>query len=1511
MNPPDIAKDSLMSTRNNIMKNTVAKAEGGRMKDESMDSSFILHPSSFPRRRGSVLIMVVALLVLIALIATAMLSTTRNDRFASIQHQQNVQIDLLVEGAKQIAIAAIVDDVIGDIAGTKLYRPGDTNTTVNGYDPFDTTQPVFPVNGNYSSKNDKWLMPRLPVLRNFHITDDDSGSSPNWPAPAQNGSNVPIWASITGPLATNQFEAPASDRGNAFSNTWACASSVALVQPNPPSGPIFPVRSDIMPSFYTTASGVVYPALGIWDPLLSTPRYVYYIAADTDGDGIADAMLQKLPMGPINGVTYFVGYRIIDNNSAINPNTATSTYVDFKNNGPILGRQFGNLAIFPSSIGLAELIRGFPRAVLAGGNATLASFSGDFNDLVRFRTNAPGNAEITPDGIDAVSISGKQYPRDDSGGTVNTSTFQYLSYADALWMGLGRRIQNPGYATEFQRYQAFTSGDAMNLSFPFAIRNPNASKSQLETKLQQSSFNFAPTAQYFGNYDGLYNWYTNNFDGFANSGFNPTVDYISIRSILAPYNPTSNQASNPGLATPQTFDFSYVNMASLTLNAESVNIGNDAGPKISINTAPIPDLIRGFFSTIAEGWDAGSLGAGSPFTKQIAYFQTQTGNATITYSGDYLDDPYWGMKWDNPAPTVYTTDLTAQQKAERNPAAMFRSALRVAPPTLDTSGSFSANAVRIPPSQMVKLRAAIAAANAKEARDADYDIDPIDVSLQLANRASSSIATVTARIYGLEAQVFISEIFVHTDTTTNPGGGNNPAGYIAIEIYNPNSFDIDLSQCALMGIDRPTNPADTVPAYTFNTLLLGGASGARSNMSDSASLPSFNVCVAPAGGYLVLENYDAAASGAGTLPAKYRPAASKLPMGYPTPGVISTPAVLGAARSNFCYVPDLHTVVYNKELVLVRPLASVRTTGAPSRLMYASAAATNISNFAPLDSFDFTGLNYPGALTGPSRSLASAWHYKRANDEGTVFGTHGWHFVYPGRYNALNSRGAIGSTEPTRPRQQGTLEASTDSPPKVGWDPASETDPWTVSPVPANQQPTLGADLSTGAMVLATNFAAAYPNTFPMQLPSTDLTLPRGVVNPLLVSRFNNYPFGGFARNGDIMDVPFIGAYRILASTQNAFAPTALVELNSVSMDAAMAEDTDVRNDPTFNPSLYSYGSIDNGSEFREQIGKFCPIYNTGVNSAPEDSFAACVYGDFPPPDSVLTDVDREKLHYHWCKDLPDYFTVLNPHDDSLPNASAATYRYTNESAFGTTPLPISGVSNSGSAAALSNANIDGSPGMGSNPNGEDSEPLHGLVNINTAPWQVLAMVPWFPGNNNFTAARDVIKFLPNADPRLVTFQVGSDGVPDNEQLARALVMWRDGCPQWGSSAAVVSGNGPFQSIYDLYRVPAFRSAQAIILASADPEDLMGDLSPWGNGTDQVRGDAEEQSILMRRVSNLITTRSDTFTVYLVVQGWRLNPANRQDPQLVTQRRAAMIVDRSRVTPTNPTPIIYNIPTQQ
>jgi hypothetical protein len=284
--------------------------------------------------------------------------------------------------------------------------------------------------------------------------------------------------------------------------------------------------------------------------------------------------------------------------------------------------------------------------------------------------------------------------------------------------------------------------------------------------------------------------------------------------------------------------------------------------------------------------------------------------------------------------------------------------------------------------------------------------------------------------------------------------------------------------------------------------------------------------------------------------------------------------------------------------------------------------------------------------------------------------------------------------------------------------------------------------------------------------------------------------------------------------------------------------------------------------------------------------------------------------------DLFDYLTVQSPGNDYLPNA----------------PLPYPGtdrepIDNDGDTRVGDIDNAPAPPGTptppftAQGPGLEDTLPVQGLININTAPAKTLSALPFVSLANRATPTdRPGDRFTWTPIPGLPvgngTWTAGADGEDDNVTLAREIVRWRDGAPGRTTPPLMpsVEPQGPFRTIWDLYRVPAFRNLQdALYAGTTEPDDADGDFSPWNNAptpppvtADTVRGDFEEQNILLTRVSNLITTRSDSFTVYLVVQGWA--NAGQANAELVVQRRAAFIIDRSSVTNTNSTPEIHMIP---
>ncbi len=275
----------------------------------------------------------------------------------------------------------------------------------------------------------------------------------------------------------------------------------------------------------------------------------------------------------------------------------------------------------------------------------------------------------------------------------------------------------------------------------------------------------------------------------------------------------------------------------------------------------------------------------------------------------------------------------------------------------------------------------------------------------------------------------------------------------------------------------------------------------------------------------------------------------------------------------------------------------------------------------------------------------------------------------------------------------------------------------------------------------------------------------------------NKFPFGGFARNGDMLEIPFIGGYRINDQGNS----PAIHEINSVTMDAAFAP----------------HGS----AGATQNVGRF----------------------------------DAALLEYAWAADLFDYLTALStPADDYLPNVNSIAYP-------GTKPEAV--------ANAAGSANVN-----------ENTIPVQGLVNVNTAPWQVLAMLPLVVDRTN-----------------------GNVMATETEKLAHDIVTDRN-------------ANGPFKSLFDLNRVPGFATGPAgngqIPL---NPGQNQGDLSP-----DNVDDDFETHYLQINRISNLATCRSDAFTVYILVQAWQEDPPNNVRPVLLGERRTAFIVDRSSLNQSPP-----------
>ena len=384
------------------------------------------HPSRaarfINRRRGSVLILCVVLIVVLALIGTAMLSGTRIDRFTSQQHSYNTQIDLLVEGAKQVAKSELVADLYDRTVNPPVYRPlveqtatGAGTANIDGtklYDHFDGYHIRLPGAGSIDFAVDTWLASLLP----------------------QRGSPTSFvyWPAITAPLASQGFEAP--DRPLSSGSITISGGSLTL------RNHLIPASKTIA---YSDGTQQTLPALREMDVTTGQPISPPYLAADADGDGIADSLLSRLLPGELNGVTWYVGYRIVDNAAKVNVNTALSQQYDFDGTAPfgaaLAPSRFTRY--YTSAIGLLEMLQTYPATPVTDTMAT--SIGAEMSALLADRSN-----KAYPHGIMVGDPA--MPPPIGQGALDNTGTeridFAYPSLGAALHYGVGMRLLNPGYS---------------------------------------------------------------------------------------------------------------------------------------------------------------------------------------------------------------------------------------------------------------------------------------------------------------------------------------------------------------------------------------------------------------------------------------------------------------------------------------------------------------------------------------------------------------------------------------------------------------------------------------------------------------------------------------------------------------------------------------------------------------------------------------------------------------------------------------------------------------------------------------------------------------------------------------------------------------------------------------------------------------------------------------------------------------------------------------------------------
>ncbi|HEX8914936.1 MAG TPA: carbohydrate-binding protein [Humisphaera sp.] len=1291
-------------------------------------------------RPGSVLILVVALLVLMALIGTALITTTGTDRSSSAQGGHNTQVDLLVQAAKDMVAAAVVKDIAS------------SNGTVTSFRPAVAALPATPA--DYPSAP---YARATPWKRYAHVTY--SGWSP-WLASRfpvkEPTSGVPVWTYLTGsPIATPgpdvnvaplQFASPLNGLG-----TVPNLASRLLLFPDS-----------------VTINGVVHPAL-VTSNQSNDPQGAgkKILAADTDGDGIADAGLFELPFGPREGVKYYVAVRIVDNGASINATTAW----DWINTGTDANLPVN---VFPSNIGLKALLDSTDPNKFGTANA---ASNGTYN----FWRN--GNQS-------AVSLT----PRFDTTGTA--AGFQSGNRFDALWTGLGSRPENPtfnGNNNANNKFQALGVGGSVALAQHGGLVIHGASSSKLDEFFPRGVAGIGLTAirrdqpyaanQFTAWYNGIYNY---EGLGAANTPIRPLLVGSNGAGTWVPsfFGPPDAGAGGgvPDRATSEMQRAGQYAFVGAWAPAKQYG----AGEWVRYNGRAYVCISDHTSDPAIAPPQPGSNEPGHVFWAVAPWFHAPVkmnvntvgfGALTAAFNAVMGDGPEIALQGGSPDPGY---GASAGGPRPYNTPWTFGNVLRPG------FGGNDGDVMHVKTRMVKRLRAAQAAVNAIDLRDADDDVTSRTVRLSDDTQAPLGDAGVRwARVYGTEKQPYITMAMVHFDDVDYP--------YVLLELYNPHTTAINLGAYTLAYRSRTGGGK---PLTLIRTL--GGT--------------------IPPNGYYYVE------SDTGRRPTE--------DMVTTFPGTIVEEPLLkavveggpgGAGGTNEMFL--LRTRRADGQPTSSNHPANTFNEGTPGGL--------RLEDLVPADNVDFdhigTGIDamvIDPDTNAPVMPVPRRYHYRRATATP-------WNCVYAGPYNRTAGegqrrlRGWIRDPRPLKkPTPNGTF-----SMPGVGAKTNAGADP--VQNLPDGGSSTLNPQQST---FRTRTFQAANADFGgPYKSPNT------------------RFPYGSFARDGDMLQIPFAGAYRIDINHDG----DAFPEMNSLSLDLAFVEDGDMADD-----------GIGGGMQI-EQLGRFAPFYKGMFGNVDDLQGRANAQNPLPTH------------RFAWATDLFDYLTVMSPENDYLPNVDPTGWdggRNGGDPTVNAAPALNTPKFATTRPQAVPNGPTVLTPGEAKNDGREDGTAVQGQINLNTAPWKVIATIP-------FTTS-----------------------AATNRNIAYAIYSYRESV-------------APLRNLFDLYKVDNTDPAIAVpagftrvrfadlFSPAGNPTRADGDMSPL-TGDDGVAGDFEARYLMMTKISNMVTFRSDSFTAYVLVQGWR--NAGTSAPELVVQRRAAMIIDRSTVHPL-PTggfsdPVVTNVP---
>jgi hypothetical protein len=1350
-----------------------------------MTSHMTQHPEARrdqPARRGVILIFIVVLLVLLAIMGTAFLASARADRqeitsrgagdTSGIMLAEPGTFNGIADDAKDLVLKQLVID---------LYNVGPTdNIEATGTGPSDFQDPADP---DYRA---------FRAGASYQNIDAYGPSDPHLASllPEFNGSDI-VWPWTSAPLVRNRDEATANLRDDFFVDPRNFLRTSDRIDPA--------ARQDAQPSaaqisrsnvpFETVERTRMYPAFGP-TTTLAISNGTNPIAADADGDGIADSWLMPWAIDltqlntdvaryedPANpGVYYFWAYRIVDNSAKINVNTALRVTNDYDvsrlttSNASLQpatrpatsvsdvadpARRTPNLGFHRSNVGLLELLD-VPLDEHTDRSPDRFSptdeLLSEYTRLLNFRLGqGPGTTPFTltgPTGINSIMPET---------GPASAATPQSLG--DVLEHGLARRLDAPSRINSGgQRYSAFGTSDTASIAFRNGLIDPDADASDLEKVLEESTWytaiNFADRKdRRFGAFpanavEQWFEWtqdFTNTADGvdaggplagpnaFSTGGSNAFMR--SLRPILTAQSGVTALASarRPTVPVPWT-DADPQMERSLSEDLENAGVLT----KVSVSTATVGQLWRAFWLSMLE----------------YNEFETRPELLFSLTPHRYQPPP--------PAPEFvpFTT------------APMFASASRKRTGNFHPGAHSLANDanLRLGAASMALIRSAVAAVNAVELRDnaedQGQDLEPEKIEISgLEVRPGQRLR---ARVFGLEKQPFITEVVIDRSRgkrldPADPSGGTVESWepidpWVGVVLQNPHDTDLDLAQFCLAIVTHDGTSYDFADTVTSSVLylsdLFAGQLRPANDFGDRIVITSGTDGGGPG-------TFDAELEW--STPPISDPADPSYPgrdrrVPYAEPPFASQREIVEANPEFRNLLLNLIRSEQSFDLVLLR-------------INNASLPVATLSTSVPCDLVQIDPKPVDVGLdpTQPDQVVIDRRIHEYIRDARNV---EEWKFVYmhdPSQgFNAIE----FGAETITGTDEAEQIQAWKDQ--RWSFDAGSV-------------YPTVG-----GGTSVRTVFQAGAP---PIQIQNFDPDFG----DP--ANDANRFPFGSsIAREGDITKIPYIGAYVIIDDFTGK-----VIEYVPVGLDAWLASrDTEYRD--ASGGSLVS--PIDEGTP----LGRFV----------------------------ALTEADYENRGFKWTKRVFDYMkaahapnslNVPEVHPDVLATAARLPEPFVDANAIKSSPRTL----------------------------------IQGLVNINTAPPIVLRMLPW--------------KVLDAGS------EIGRYDPVETLALVNEIVQER-------------ATNGPFDSILSLSH--RFTDPTSPLFPSLAVERFeLGDPSV-GNQPNVIE-DFEYRTRELTRVSNLATTRSDSYTVYIIVQAWRTDgngPANSSsNVRMVAEQRRAFVVDRSAVSP--------------